>query len=212
MSTHRHQIVLGEKMPVTPRRDFGSWIGTILSGLMLAMLLVDPASARTLGAQARLYNTSSQQVGTARLIQLGNDGVLIQVNVRSLLPGFHGFHVHAVGDCTPASSFASAGPHYDPRNNLNHGDHLGDLPVLLVNEDGTANAIFNTERFALADLFDGDGSAIVIHANPDNYANIPAERYAAIASGTKTRDAATLSAGDSGARIVCGVVEKLLER
>lgn len=81
-----------------------------------------------------------------------------------------------------------------------------------MNADSTANAIFNTERFNLADLFDADGSAIVIHANPGNYANIPADRYAATTAGATTPDATTLSAGDSGARIVCGVVESSFDR
>ena len=50
------------------------------------------------------------------------------------------------------------------------------MPVLLVNNDGTGEASFETDRFTLEDLFDEDGSAIIVHALPDNYANIP-ERY-----------------------------------
>jgi hypothetical protein len=68
-----------------------------------------------------------------------------------------------------------------------HPEHTGDMPVLLVNSDGTGEAGFKTDRFALKNLFDEDGSAIIVHALPDNYANIP-ERYGAA-------DQATLATG-----------------
>ena len=81
-----------------------------------------------------------------------------------------------------------------------HPDHSGDMPVLLVNNDGTGEVSFETDRFTLEDLFDEDGSAIIVHALPDNYANIP-ERYGEV-------DQATLETGDSGDRIACGVIQK----
>jgi Cu/Zn superoxide dismutase len=54
-----------------------------------------------------------------------------------------------------------------------HGDHVGDLPSLLVNHDGTGELAFETDRFSLDDLFDHDGSALIVHAGRDNFANIP---------------------------------------
>ena len=90
-----------------------------------------------------------------------------------LAPGFHGFHVHAVGQCVPP--FTSAGGHLDPVG-ATHGDHAGDLPSLLLHDDGTGELRFTTDRFSLADLSDLDGSALIVHANRDNYANIP-DRY-----------------------------------
>jgi Cu-Zn family superoxide dismutase len=80
------------------------------------------------------------------------------------------------------------------------------MPVLLVNADGTGEARFKTDRYDVADLFDADGSALIIHANPDNYANIPA-RYLAPPATITAVDAATLGTGDAGGRIACGVVE-----
>jgi hypothetical protein len=74
------------------------------------------------------------------------------------------------------------------------------MPVLLVNNDGTGEASFKTDRFTLKDLFDEDGSAIMVHALPDNYANIP-ERYGEV-------DQETLATGDSGERIACGAIQK----
>ena len=217
------------------RRYFHRWMcaSSIVAGSLAAVTCL--AGAATLGAEARLHNNAEQQVGTARLIQLGDGSVLIQVRVHDMPRGFHGFHVHAVGECvrgTPGSpeapgipaipataDFASAGGHFDLATHIHgdpekhtHGYHSGDLPILQVNDDGTANAIFTTDHFELADLFDTDGSAIVIHAAADNYANIPASRYAATTSGATTPDATTLLTGDSGARIACGVIKKLIER
>jgi Cu-Zn family superoxide dismutase len=74
------------------------------------------------------------------------------------------------------------------------------MPVLLVNNGGTGEASFETDRFTLKDLFDKNGSAFIVHALPDNYANIP-ERYGDV-------DQETLATGDSGDRIACGAIQK----
>ena len=67
--------------------------------------------------------------------------------------------------------------------------------------DGSAVATFETDRFTVDQLFDADGSAIIVHANADNYANIPA--------GLRLRRiATTLSTGDAGGRFACGVIEQ----
>jgi len=50
------------------------------------------------------------------------------------------------------------------------------MPVLRVNADGTGQASCVTDRFKVADLLDGDGSAVILHAGPDNYNNIPHDR------------------------------------
>ncbi len=184
------------------RRDLRTRMGTTLMLIVSLTALIAPARAWNLSADAKLYNTAGNQVGKVRLTQERNGNVAIHVHVHDLPPGFHGFHVHAVGECVPP--FTSAGGHFD-LNAHTHKDHSGDFPVLLVNADGTAHAKFNTDRFAVADLFDANGSAIIIHANPDNYANIPTRYVAA-------PDAMTLATGDAGDRIACGVVEKVVEK
>lgn len=184
------------------RRDLRTRMGTTLMLIVSLTALIAPARAWNLSADVRLYNMAGNQVGKARLTQEGNGNVAVHVHVHDLPPGFHGFHVHAVGECIPP--FTTAGGHFDLDAHT-HKDHSGDFPVLLVNADGTANAKFNTDRFAVADLFDANGSAIIIHANPDNYANIPTRYVAA-------PDATTLATGDAGARIACGVVEKVVGR
>lgn len=161
-------------------------------------ILAASAGADNSGAEAKIHDRSGNQVGKLTIQPQENGSVTVQVRVQDLPPGFHGFHVHAVGECAPP--FTSAGGHFDKDQHA-HGHHSGDLPVLQVKADGTAKATVSTDRFSVADLFDGDGSAIIIHANPDNYANIPA-RYAA------APDATTLATGDAGDRIACGVIEK----
>jgi Cu-Zn family superoxide dismutase len=119
--------------------------------------------------------------------------------VEGLTPGFHGFHIHTIGSCV-APDFVSAGGHFNPHGQ-SHPMHAGDMPVLLINADGTGEVRLTDGLFKVADLFDADGSAIIIHAGPDNYANIP-PRYA-----PNGPDATTLATGDSGGRVACGAIE-----
>jgi len=125
-------------------------------------------------------------------------GTLVFARVQGLPPGFHGFHVHTTGLCTPPD-FMSAGGHFNPTG-ASHPNHAGDMSTLLVNGDGTGLVALRTDRFTLSDLRDDDGAAVIVHALPDNYANIPA-RYA------PAPDATTLGTGDAGGRLACGVVQ-----
>jgi Cu-Zn family superoxide dismutase len=146
-------------------------------------------------AVARLVDSQGARVGTVTLFQW-RGRVTVAGRVRGLSPGFHGFHVHAVGRCE-GPAFTSAGGHMAAPGQT-HGAHMGDMPSLLVNADGTASAAFETDRFTIGQLRDADGSAVMVHAGPDNFANIPA-RYGA-------PDQETLNTGDSGARVACGVI------
>ena len=192
----RHNVL------ATFRRGLRTRMGRTLIPIVSLVLLSAPASAFNLGAEVKLHDQVGHQVGTASLTQQRGGNVLVHIRVHNLPPGFHGFHVHAVGECV--RPFTTAGAHFDLGKHT-HRDHSGDLPVLLVSADGTADARFITDRFELADLFDANGSALIIHANPDNYANIPG-RYLV------TPDATTLATGDAGDRIACGVVDKVIER
>jgi len=149
-------------------------------------------------AEATLVGPTGAELGTVEFKQ-EHDVVRVKGKVEGIPAGFHGFHVHSVGSCV-GPTFASAGPHLNPAA-VTHRNHAGDMPVLLVNADGTAEATFDTDRFSVDDLFDGDGSAVIVHANADNYANIPTDRY------DPDPDATTLATGDAGGRIACGVVE-----
>lgn len=194
-----------------------AWILVTLAGVVLAGGAYVTASRGEAGgsashegdkARATLRNAAGVKVGTVKLEQEG-DSVKLKVKVDgSVSPGFHGFHVHGVGACDAVSTppvatdpFTTAGGHYNP-GAVTHRDHAGDLPVLLIDADGEAEARFATDRFALGDLFDTDGSAFILHARPDNYANldlIPGLPYG-------PSNAVTLATGDAGSRIACGVV------
>jgi Cu-Zn family superoxide dismutase len=144
-------------------------------------------------ARAELRNAQREVVGRATLTPDGQ-GLRIAVEVEKLPPGSHGFHVHAVGRCDPPD-FASAGAHFNPdgkKHGLKNpeGPHAGDLPNLVVGADGTARVTAMAPRVTLGtgpnSVFHPGGTALVIHAGPD--------------------DDVTDPAGNSGARIACGVI------
>ncbi|MFP5370800.1 MAG: superoxide dismutase family protein [Actinomycetes bacterium] len=158
---------------------------------------------------ADLVDPEGTDVGRVEISE-EEEGLQVVVTVEGLPPGFHGFHVHAVGVCEPDSpspadpsmtgDFLSAGGHLGA-GEFDHGAHPGDLPVLYVTESGTGSLSTVTGALTLDDLVDDDGSAVMVHAGPDNYANIP-ERYAPAGPDDMTRNT-----GDAGGRIACGPVE-----
>jgi Cu-Zn family superoxide dismutase len=158
---------------------------------------------------ARLVDPAGKEVGTATFSD-AEGGLEVSVEVEGLSPGFHGLHVHAIGRCEPHSvsptdpamtgDFLSAGGHIGS-GATDHGNHAGDLPALYVNRSGTGSLTTVTDAVTRADLIDGDGSAVMVHADRDNFANIP-ERYA-----PGGPDATTRNTGDAGGRIACGPVE-----
>jgi superoxide dismutase, Cu-Zn family len=151
--------------------------------------------------KVQLLDASGADAGIVKLTTQGTS-VVVRARVDGLTPGFHGFHVHSVGECVPP--FTTAGGHYNP-GGTGHGSHAGDMPSLLVLDDGTATLQFATDNFTVAELFDADGTAIIVHALPDNFANIPT-RYQSTTEGTFGPDSATLATGDAGGRVACGVV------
>jgi superoxide dismutase, Cu-Zn family len=172
-----------------------------IGGVSLATLQAGPASAQdgVPSAMAVLRSAGGDEVGQVNFTG-GPDGVTLSVHANGLTEGFHGLHVHGNGQCD-APDFTSAGPHFNVPDvdQSMHSGHSGDLPSLLVKTDGTAQLTTVTDRFRIDDLLAGAGTAVIIHAGPDNFGNIPS-RYAPAA------DATTLATGDAGARVACGVV------
>jgi Cu-Zn family superoxide dismutase len=150
-------------------------------------------------ATADLKDATGMDVGTTTFTQVGNN-VRVVLAVRGLPPGVKGVHLHAVGKCE-APQFASAGAHFNP-NGKEHGSlnpqgaHAGDLPNITITADGTGRLETTTDGITLGtgptSLFDADGSAIVVHAAPDDFKTDPT--------------------GNSGARIACGIVVKTAPR
>jgi Cu-Zn family superoxide dismutase len=159
-----------------------------------------PARAQSGQATAALYSEAGDPVGTVRFIQEPG-GVMVQAEVTNLPPGFHGFHVHTNGVCDPATRFTSAGGHLDlEMGHLPDGGMAGDMTNLYVKADGSGTMSLRVDRFAVPDLLANGGRAVVVHADPDNFRNIPS-RYGV------TPDQTTLDTGDAGTRIACGVIE-----
>jgi superoxide dismutase, Cu-Zn family len=162
----------------------------------LAAFSVASAADAPAAVQVDLKNGAGASVGSATLTDAPN-GVLIRIEAKGLTPGWHGLHFHEKGDCSK-SDFTSAGGHVHDKATMVHGllnadaNEAGDLPNLFVSADGTATAeLFSSyvglkAAAARPGLADTDGSALVIHANPDDHKTQPI--------------------GGAGARIACGVI------
>lgn len=146
-------------------------------------------------ATAALENPAGRQVGLASFTR-ADSGARLGISVSGLTPGGHGTHIHAVGSCT-SPDFKSAGPHFNPEGKHHGlknpaGPHAGDLPNLMVGSDGSADTTFTLDPALLGtgptSIFQSAGTAVVIHAGPDDGRSDPA--------------------GNSGDRIACGVVER----
>lgn len=143
--------------------------------------------------KARLSFADGRPAGTASLLSDAR-GLRVVVSATGMTPGPHGFHLHTTGKCE-APGFTSAGGHLNP-DNRKHGTlaaggaHLGDLPNLPIGPGGSGSAteIVPGGRGALAAIFDGDGTAVVVHANPDDYRTDPT--------------------GNAGDRVACGVFSR----
>jgi len=101
--------------------------------------------------------------------------------------------------------FLSAGGHFQAPGHTGH-PASGDLTSLQVRPDGTATLVTTTEAFTKDDLEAGAKTAIIIHADADNFANIPPSRYQQINGGAPGPDETTMATGDAGKRVACGVI------
>jgi len=187
-------------------------VGAVAILLLVASAVLLPAEGRSnkgkRAANVTLYNSEGDKVGRAKLKTIGDGETRVQARINRAAPEFHGFHIHEIGECdpnAPGGPFMSAGGHLALPGQT-HGAHSGDLPSLLVMEDGTAHLEFVTDRFEVKDLHDSDGSAVMVHAGRDNFANI-LDRYVSTTSGLPGPDQATLNTGDAGSRYACGVIE-----
>ncbi|MET0291584.1 MAG: superoxide dismutase family protein [Steroidobacteraceae bacterium] len=155
----------------------------------------DAADPAQVAARASL--TSAAGASAKGDLELKSEGLAVRIRgeITGLTPGKeHGFHVHEKGDCS-LPDFSSAGEHLNPAKEPHGGPkaaakHLGDLPNLKADESGHVAVDVSLEGATLEDKDGGPnqilGKALVVHAMPDDYKSQPA--------------------GDSGARIACGVI------
>ncbi len=174
------------------RRTSALVAGPLLAVVLATTVAAGPAAAPQ--ARGTFVDASGASVGWLRLTEDRRGDVHVNVHVKGLAAGLHGIHIHAVGSCSP--TFAAAGGHYNPLGHQHglenpSGPHAGDLPNLIVNGQGVGHLDASTDRVTLSEgaatLFDADGSAFIIHANPDDQVT-------------------DVGNGGSGARIACAVV------
>lgn len=160
---------------------------------------------------AWVVGTNGAAIGQATFTQ-APQGVLIRLEFseRSLPPGWHGLHLHTRGDCSDfAAGFQASGGHLGMGDRVQHGllnpqgPEAGDLPNLFAPPAGPFAAEFfspytvlDAERIpatarngAREPLLDGDGTALMIHANADDQTSQPI--------------------GGAGARIACAALTQL---
>lgn len=142
-------------------------------------------------ATATVRDRNGRELGTLIVAEDGA-GLVTRGSLRGLTPGVHAIHIHAIGLCDPP--FDDAGGHWNPagrRHGFDNpaGPHMGDMQNFTVDSDSTAVIRVTTPGGTLRGtnrVLDGDGAAIIVHQLPDDYRTDPA--------------------GNSGARIACGVV------
>ena len=178
-------------------------------GLVIALVSADPAAGHGWAARAVLRDAAGNKVGNVRF-EGDEQGTNVKVTLNGITTGtnaFHGIHLHAndsVAPCDPLAPqgpFTNVGGHWNPTAGV-HGAHAGDLPSVLVQEDGTATARSVSGRIDPSMIA---GRAVILHAGPDNFANIPT-RYVTGTPPVAGPDAATYATGDAGGRIACGVI------
>lgn len=144
-----------------------------------------------------LQDAKGENVGTAHLSSAkSGQGVDIKLNVKNLTPGEHAIHIHQTAKCD-APDFKTAGGHLNPEHKKHglenpEGPHAGDMPNFKVNDKGTSKETVTAKGVTFGDgensIFANGGTALVIHAKPDDMKTDPA--------------------GNAGDRVACGVISK----
>lgn len=176
---------------------------TLAAGLLLGVMAAPLATATQAGAAetatatGTLVGAKGTEIGTVNVTNAPG-GVLLRVSVHDLTPGWHGMHFHEKASCE-APKFASAGAHIHTAKPVVHGllhenaNDNGDLPNLYVGPDGQGTVELYSTLVSLkpgsarAALLENGGSALVIHAHPDDYTTQPI--------------------GGSGDRVACAVLK-----
>ncbi|HYY35331.1 MAG TPA: superoxide dismutase family protein [Candidatus Binatia bacterium] len=148
-------------------------------------------SSKPLKAVAVLHPTAGNKVsGTVTFTEVA-DGVQVRAEISGLTSGNHGFHVHEFGDCSAADA-SSAGAHFNPTHEPHAGPdatqrHVGDMGNVQADASGKARLEYVDHQISLTnDERSAIGRSVVVHAKADDLKSQPA--------------------GDSGARVACGVI------
>lgn len=154
---------------------------------VIATATITSCDGTDISGQAYLVERPSEE---------GVKPVYVALYAKGLPAGKHAVHIHETANCAPCSA---AGGHFDPgpasltSPDGNHPYHSGDLVNLDVGEEGFGIMRTVTNRITLSpgplSINDADGSAFIIHVDPDSYC--PDGEIAGCAG---------------GARAACGVI------
>lgn len=178
--------------PALPLLAVALIAGCATSGSSAGSSASNSAGTSAGSAQATIRDQSGRVLGTLTLTESGR-GFVTTGTLDHLSPGVHGIHIHTIGACT--GTFTSAGGHWNPTGHQHGfenpmGPHLGDLQNIVAAADSSADVAVSNRGGGflrgVGGLLDGDGASIVVHSGPDDYRTDPA--------------------GNSGARIACGVL------
>ena len=157
-----------------------------------AQATAEAVSPQIENLQTTVLGSAGTSIGTLKLKQSPH-GVLLRVELGegALTPGWHGLHLHQVGDCSDTGVYKRSGGHVGKvaggHGLLNPaGPEGGDTPNIYAAADGSAAMEIITARVTLAQLTDADGSALIIHAGEDDHITQPI--------------------GGAGARVACAVI------
>jgi Cu-Zn family superoxide dismutase len=179
-----------------------------------------PAAAHPAQFRATLRDPDGRVVGTVKF-HIGRDAMSVNAKLRpndNVTTGrFHGFHIHANDDPTngngcvadpdaPKSDWFTSADGHLSASGLVHGAHKGDLPSPLVLADGTARLLFRTDRI---EPWLMRGRAVILHADPDNFGNIPLGSGATQYTPGADAKAFTDRTGNAGSRVACGIIRRI---
>lgn len=195
------------------------WRGRRLSVAAAVFCVSAPAGADELRASAEIKGCTDPDIsGKATLTEKsspeGIKEVTVKMQVQGLSDGKHAVHIHEVGACEPCGA---AKGHHDPgpfgqsrpdsagddtpAGDINHPYHMGDLINIEV-RNGVGTMKHTTNRVTLSpgllSVLDDDGSAFIIHTNPDTYCDDEADLKKGCAGGSRDACGVIHAKGEKG--------------